>query len=177
MAAHRLMEVYRQRGLFAVGGILFNHESPRRGPEMVTRKISRAAARWLLGDRTKLALGNLQARRDWGFAGDYVKAMHAMLQRPEPKDYIIGTGVSHSVSDFLLAIMSAMRDLGPSNNVPKSVEEWVEVNPQFLRTGEIHDLRADARRARAELGWQPTVEFKQLVRMMLESDLAAARGQ
>jgi GDPmannose 4,6-dehydratase len=100
-----------------------------------------------------------------------------MLQRPEPKDYIIGTGVSHSVSDFLLAIMSAMRDLGPSNNVPKSVEEWVEVNPQFLRTGEIHDLRADARRARAELGWQPTVEFKQLVRMMLESDLAAARGQ
>ena len=76
------MEVYRQRGLFAVGGILFNHESPRRGPEMVTRKISRVAARWLLGDRTKLALGNLQARRDWGFAGDYIKAMHAMLQRP-----------------------------------------------------------------------------------------------
>jgi len=175
MAAHRLMEVYRQRGLFAVGGILFNHESPRRGPEMVTRKISRAAARWLLGDRTKLALGNLQSRRDWGFAGDYVKAMHAMLQQPQPKDYIIGTGVSHSVSDFLLEIMAAMRELGPASNVPRSVEEWVEVNPQFLRTGEIHDLRADARLAHAELGWQPEVDFKQLVRMMLESDLASAR--
>jgi len=177
LAAHRLAEVYRQRGLYAVGGILFNHESPRRGPEMVTRKISRVAARWLLGDRTKLALGNLQARRDWGFAGDYIKAMHAMLQQPEPKDYIIGTGVSHSVSDFLLEIMAAMRALGPAGYVPGSVEEWVEVNPQFLRTGEIHDLRADARRARAELGWQPAVDFKQLVRMMLESDLAAARGE
>jgi len=176
LAAHRLAEVYRQRGLFVVGGILFNHESPRRGPEMVTRKISRVAAHWLLGDRTKLALGNLQARRDWGYAGDYVKVMHAMLQQSEPKDYIIGTGVSHSVSDFLLETMAAMRELGPSGNVPQLVEEWVEVNPQFLRTGEIHDLRADARRARAELGWQPVVNFKQLVRMMLESDLAAARG-
>ncbi|MGO8787123.1 MAG: GDP-mannose 4,6-dehydratase [Terriglobia bacterium] len=177
MAAHRLMEVYRQRGLFAVGGILFNHESPRRGPEMVTRKISRVAARWLLGDRAKLQLGNLQARRDWGFAGDYVKAMHAMLQPVEPKDYIIGTGVSHSVADFLHAIMAAMAEIGPSSNVPQSVEEWVEINPQFLRTGEIHDLRADARRARVELGWQPAVDFQQLVRMMLKSDLAIARGE
>lgn len=177
MAAHRMAEVYRQRGLFAVGGILFNHESPRRGPEMVTRKISRVAARWLLGDRTKLALGNLQARRDWGFAGDYIRAMHAMLQRPEPKDYIIGTGISHSVSDFLQEIMAAMHALGPSSNAPQSVEEWVEINPQFLRTGEIHDLRADARLAHAELGWQPVVDFKQLVRMMLESDLAIARGE
>jgi GDPmannose 4,6-dehydratase len=177
MAAHRLMEVYRQRGLFAVGGILFNHESPRRGPEMVTRKISRVASRWLLGDRTKLALGNLQARRDWGFAGDYVKAMHAMLQQPEPKDYVIGTGVSHSVSDFLHETMASMAELGPSASVPKSIEEWVEVNPQFLRTGEIHDLRADATLARRELGWQPAVGFKQLVKMMLESDLAAARGE
>ncbi len=177
LAAHRLVEVYRQRGLFAVGGILFNHESPRRGPEMVTRKISRVAARWLLGDRAKLQLGNLQARRDWGFAGDYIKAMHAMLQNPEPKDYIIGTGISHSVSDFLLEIMAAMHELGPSSNVPGSVEEWVEVKPQFLRTGEIHDLRADTRLARQELDWQPTVDFKRLVRMMLESDLAAARNQ
>jgi len=176
LAAHRLAEVYRQRGLFAVGGILFNHESPRRGPEMVTRKITRAAARWLLGDRTKLQLGNLQARRDWGFAGDYIKAMHGMLQQPQPKDYVIGTGVSHSVSDFLVEVMAAMGELDGRGNVPHSVEEWVEVSPQFLRTGEIHDLRADARLARQELGWQPTVDFKQLVRMMLESDLAAARG-
>jgi len=176
LAAHRLAEVYRQRGLYAVGGILFNHESPRRGPEMVTRKISRVAARWLLGDRTKLALGNLQARRDWGFAGDYIRAMHAMLQQAEPKDYIIGTGVSHSVSDFLQEIMAAMRELGPASNVPQLVDEWVEINAQFLRTGEIHDLRADASLARRELGWQPVVGFKQLVKMMLESDLAAARG-
>jgi len=177
LAAHRLAEVYRARGLFVVGGILFNHESPRRGPEMVTRKTTRAAARWLLGDRTRLQLGNLQARRDWGFAGDYVKATHAMLQGPEAKDYVIGTGVSHSVSDLLSEAMAAMHELGPLGNVPRSVEEWVEVNPQFLRTGEIHDLRADARLARLDLGWQPTVDFKKLVRMMLESDLAAARSE
>ena len=176
LAAHRLMEVYRQRGLFSVGGILFNHESPRRGSEMVTRKITRVAAAWLLGSRTKLQLGNLQARRDWGFAGDYIKAMHAMLQRPEPKDYVIGTGTSHSVSDFLHATMAAMAELGPAANVPQSVEEWVEVNPQFLRTGEIHDLRADARLANVELNWKPKVGFTQLVKMMLESDLAIARG-
>jgi GDPmannose 4,6-dehydratase len=177
LAAHRLAEVYRQRGLFVVGGILFNHESPRRGPEMVTRKISRAAARWLLGDRTKLALGNLQARRDWGFAGDYIKAMHAMLQQAEPQDFVIGTGVSHSVSDFLTETMAAMAEIGPAANVPRTMEEWVEVNPQFLRTGEIHGLWADPRRAQRDLGWKPTVDFKQLVRMMLESDLAAAQGK
>lgn len=174
LASHRLAEVYRQRGLFAVGGILFNHESPRRGPEMVTRKITRSAARWLLGDRTKLQLGNLQARRDWGFAGDYVKAMHAMLQQPVPKDYVLGTGVSHSVSDFLSETMAAMGELGEA---PRSMEEWVEINPQFLRTGEIHDLRADARLGRQELGWHPTVDFKQLVRMMLKSDFLSARGE
>jgi GDPmannose 4,6-dehydratase len=177
LAAHRLADVYRQRGLYAVGGILLNHESPRRGPEMVTRKITRHAARWLLGDRTKLQLGNLQARRDWGFAGDYVKAMHAMLQQTEPKDYVIGTGASHSVTDFLLETMAAMGELGPSSNVPQSVEAWVEVNPQFLRNGEIHDLRADASLAGRELGWQPAVAFKQLVKMMLESDLAIARRE
>jgi len=176
LAAHRLAEVYRQRGVFAVGGVLFNHESPRRGPEMVTRKITRAAARWLLGDHAKLALGNLEARRDWGFAGDYIKAMHAMLQQPGARDYVIGTGVSHSVADFLRETMAAMAELGAPANVPQSVEEWVEVDPRFLRTGEIHDLRADAGLARRELAWQPTVDFAKLVRMMLESDLAAARA-
>jgi len=177
LAAHRLAGVYRQRGLFAVGGILFNHESPRRGPEMVTRKITSRAARWLLGDRTKLQLGNMQARRDWGFAGDYIKAMHAMLQQPQPTDYVIGTGISHSVADFLRATMEAMAELSPAAHAPASIEEWTEVNPQFLRTGEIHDLRADSRRARADLGWKPSVDFKQLVRMMVESDLAAAKGE
>ena len=176
LAAHRLCEVYRQRGLYAVGGILFNHESPRRGPEMVTRKITRAAARWMQGDHAKLALGNLDARRDWGFAGDYVKAMHAMLQQSEAKDYVVGTGVSHSVRDFVVEVMAAMSELGGRDKAPRSIEEWVEVSPQFLRTGEIHDLRADARLAHEELGWRPGVDFKQLVRMMLESDLAAARA-
>jgi len=175
MAAHRLAEVYRNRGLFVLGGILFNHESPRRGPEMVTRKITRAAARWVLGDRTKLKLGNLQSRRDWGFAGDYVKAMHSMLQQDTPKDYIVGTGVSHSVEDFLRQVLVELRTLCPEEDVPRTIEDWVEVDPQFLRTGEIHDLRADASAARKELGWQPAVDFSQLVKMMIEADLASAR--
>ncbi len=173
MAAHRLAEAYRNRGVFVAGGILFNHESPRRGPEMVTRKITRAAARWALGDRTKLKLGNLHSRRDWGFAGDYVKAMHAMLQNAAPKDYVIGTGTSHSVEDFLRQVLVELNDLSGGADVP-SVEDWVEVDSHLLRTGEIHDLRADASLARKELGWQPTVNFPQLVRMMVEADLASA---
>jgi GDPmannose 4,6-dehydratase len=175
LAGHRLVEVYQARGLFAVGGILFNHESPRRGPEMVTRKITRAAARWVMGDRTKLKLGMLEARRDWGFAGDYVRAMHAMLQQPIPKNYVVGTGVSHSVKDFLQQVLVVLKELGYGESAPKSIEEWVEIDPQFLRPGEIHDLRADATLARNELGWQPTVDFKGLVRMMVEADLAGAR--
>lgn len=176
MAAHRLTQVYRHRGFFTVGGILFNHESPRRGPEMVTRKITRVAAQWLLGERPKLSLGNLQARRDWGYAGDYVRAMHAMLQQTAPRDFIIGTGVTHSVSDFVLETMAAMRELAPANHVPESLEQWVEVNPQFVRTGEIRDVRADAQAARSELGWEPTLPFQGLVREMLRADLAAAQA-
>ena len=172
MAAHRLAEAYRQRGIYAVGGILFNHESPRRGPEMVTRKITRSAAQWLIGNRAKVQLGNLQARRDWGFAGDYVVGMHLMLQQAHPKDYVLGTGVSHSVSDFLKECLQIMSELGTA---PESIEEWVEINPLFLRTGEIHDLRADAKLARKDLGWAPSVDFKKLVRMMVESDYAIAR--
>ena len=109
LASHRLAEVYRQRGLFAVGGILFNHESPRRGPEMVTRKITRSAARWLLGDRTKLQRGNLQARRDWGFAGDYVKAMHAMLHSLSPRITCwVPVSLSTAFLTFLSETMAAM---------------------------------------------------------------------
>ncbi|MEJ2006711.1 MAG: GDP-mannose 4,6-dehydratase [Acidobacteriota bacterium] len=174
MAAHRLVEIYRNRGIFVAGGILFNHESPRRGPEMVTRKITRAAARWALGDRTKLKLGNLHSRRDWGFAGDYVKAMHAMLQNGTPKDYVIGTGTSHSVEDFIRQVLVGLNEITDRADVP-SVEDWVEVDSHFLRTGEIHDLRADAGLAHKELEWQPTVDFPQLVRMMVEADLAYAR--
>jgi GDPmannose 4,6-dehydratase len=175
LAAHRLVEVYRAHGLFTAGGILFNHESPRRGPEMVTRKITRAAARWVMGDRTKLKLGMLEARRDWGFAGDYVRAMHAMLQQPVPKNYVVGTGVSHSVKDFLQQVLVALKELGCAESAPQSLDEWVEIDPQFMRPGEIHDLRADATLARNELGWQPSVDFKGLVRMMVEADLARAR--
>src|SRR5207248_2022551 len=170
---HRLAEVYRGRGLYVVGGILFNHESPRRGPEMVTRKITRAAAHWVAGDRTKLKLGNLQARRDWGFAGEYVKAMHAMLQPAKPNDYVIGTGKSHSVADFLDAVLAELRAQSGPGLAPKSIQDWVEVDPKLIRTGEIHELRADAGRARADLGWQPKVDFRTLVGMMVKADLAA----
>ncbi len=172
MAAHRLVQVYRGRGLFAVGGILFNHESPRRGPEMVTRKITLAAGRWMRNGRTKLKLGNLQARRDWGFAGDYVKAMHAMLQRAEPKDYVIGTGESHSVADFVTHVLAA---LDRCEGIPGSarIEDFIEVDARLLRAGEILDLRADSRLARIELGWKPSVDFAGLVRLMVEADVAA----
>ena len=173
MAAHRLVENYRNRGLYVAAGILFNHESPRRGPEMVTRKITRAAARLALGDKKKLKLGNLQSRRDWGFAGDYVKAMHAMLQNSSAKDYVIGTGTSHSVEDFLRQVLVELQRITGAR-MP-SVEEWVEIDSHLLRTGEIYDLRADATLAREELAWRPKVDFPELVRMMVEADIASAR--
>ncbi len=176
LAAHRMVEVYRARKIFAVGGILFNHESPRRGPEMVTRKITRAAASWVRGNHSPLRLGNLDARRDWGFAGDYVRAMHAMLQISEPQDFVTGTGESHSVREFLQPVLESLKELGVGSRAPRSIEEWVQVDPRFLRTGEMHDLRADASRAKADLGWQPTVDFKSLVRMMVESDLKSAES-
>ncbi len=172
MAAHGLGQAYRERGMFVVGGILFNHESPRRGPEMVTRKITLAAAEWARGDRSRLKLGNLQARRDWGFAGDYVKAMHAMLQQPTPKDYVIGTGESHSVAEFVTQVLSELQRIGANGNSFGSIEEHVEVDSRLVRPNEIHNLCADARLAREELGWKPTVDFCGLVKLMVESDLA-----
>ncbi len=169
-AAHNLCEVYRARGIFAVGGILFNHESPRRGPEMVTRKITLASADWAKGKKNKLKLGNMQARRDWGFAGDYIRAMHAMLQQDKPVDYVIATGESHSVYDFVVEVLRAL-DLIPAGANPADVvNEYVEVDPKLFRTGEIHDLRGDATLARKELNWKPEVDFPGLVRMMVEAD-------
>jgi len=169
-AAHRLCEVYRARGIFAVGGVLFNHESPRRGPEMVTRKITLASADWAQGKKSKLKLGNMEARRDWGFAGDYVRAMHAMLQQPQPKDYVIATGQSHSVFEFVAEVLRCL-DLVPAGaDLAKVVNEYVEVDPKLFRTGEIHDLRGDATVARRELNWCPEVDFHGLVRMMVEAD-------
>jgi GDPmannose 4,6-dehydratase len=175
MAAHGLLQVYRERGMFVVGGILFNHESPRRGPEMVTRKIARAAAEWVKGDRNKLKLGNMQARRDWGFAGDYVRAMHAMVQQPIPKDYIIGTGESHSVAEFVTQVLFELQRIGGNMYLFESIEEWVEVDSRLIRPNEIHNLRADATLAREELRWEPTVDFRGLVKLMVESELAGSK--
>lgn len=137
-AAHTLCEVYRARGIFAVGGILFNHESPRRGPEMVTRKITLASADWAKGKKNKVKLGNMQARRDWGYAGDYIRAMHAMLQQEKPVDYVIATGKSHSVYEFVVEVLHCL-DLIPAGANPADiVNEYVEVDPKLFRTGEIH---------------------------------------
>ena len=169
-AAHRLCAVYRERKIYAVGGVLFNHESPRRGPEMVTRKITLTAADWAQGKKNRVKLGNMQARRDWGFAGDYVRAMHAMLQPERPKDYVIATGQSHSVYDFVVEVLRCLDLLPPDRKVEEVVNEYAEVDPKLFRTGEIQDLRGDAALARRELNWTPGVDFRGLVRMMVESD-------
>jgi len=148
-------------GMYAVSGILFNHESPRRGTEFVTRKITLAAARIAAGVQKELRLGNLEARRDWGFTGDYVRAMRLMLQREEPKDYVIGTGETHSVREFVELAFSLLG------------LDWrahVVVDPALSRPADVDRLIANPARAREELGWEPTVSFRDLVRMMVEAD-------
>jgi GDPmannose 4,6-dehydratase len=157
---------YREAyGMFAVNGILFNHESPRRGETFVTRKITRAIGRMKHGLQDKLYLGNLDAKRDWGFAGDYVEAMWLMLQTQEPKDYVIATGETHTVREFVdLAAKLAGVD----------IEGRVLLDPRYYRPTEVDLLLGDASRARRELGWQPKVGFEQLVKMMVESDLDLA---
>jgi GDPmannose 4,6-dehydratase len=149
--------------LFACSGILFNHESPRRGVEFVTRKISLAVARIALGMQDKLVLGNLDAERDWGFAGDYVEAMWRMLQQEHPDDYVVATGEKHSVREFVAHAFSIV-----------GIDEWeryVETDPRYLRPAEVDQLLGDASKARRQLGWKPTVTFDGLVRMMVEADL------
>jgi GDPmannose 4,6-dehydratase len=165
---HLLTQNYRRAyGLFAVSGILFNHESPRRGLHFVTRKVTDGAARISLGLADKLQLGNLEARRDWGFAGDYVRAMWLMLQRDAPADYVIATGVNHSVRELCeLAFQIVGLDY----------QDHVEVDEVNLRPSDVLDLRGDASRARQELGWEPTVSFEELVRMMVEADVARLRA-
>ncbi len=152
-------------GLFACSGILFNHESPRRGLEFVTRKITHTLARVKLGLETELRLGNLDAERDWGFAGDYVRAMWLMLQQEEPDDYVIGTGQAHSVREF---VELASAELG------LDWRDHVKSDPRFLREAEAVHLVADSRKARKKLGWRPTVTFPQLVGMMVRADLELA---
>jgi len=169
VAAYWYSVNYREAyGLFVSNGILFNHESERRGETFVTRKITRALARIKLGLQDKLFLGNLDARRDWGYAADYVEAMWMMLQQPEPDDFVIATGESHSIREFLdLAASYCGLDWKPH----------VEPDPRYLRPTEVHDLRGDASKARKTLGWQPKVSFDQLVRIMVDHDLELARQE
>ncbi len=160
---------YREAyGLFCCNGILFNHESPRRGESFVTRKITLAAARIKMGLQDKLILGNLDARRDWGFAGDYVKAMWLMLQQDQPDDYVVATGETHSVREFVEEAFGYL-DL--------DWRDFVEVSPALFRPAEVEDLCGDASKARRVLGWEPTVTFHELVRMMVEHDLELARRE
>ena len=154
--------------LFAVNGILFNHESPRRGETFVTRKITRAATRIKLGLQEKLYLGNLDARRDWGFAGDYVEAMWLMLQQDKPDDYVIATGEAYSVREFVQRVFESL-SLDP--------RQYIEIDPRYFRPAEADFLVGDASKARRKLGWSPKVSFDQLIHMMVEHDLELGRRE
>ena len=166
---HHITVNYRESyGIFAVSGILFNHESPRRGVEFVTRKITDGVARIKLGLADELRLGNLDAKREWGFAGDYVKAMWLMLQQEEPTDYVIATGEEHSVRECV-ELAFGYADLDPDRHVV--------VDPELVRPAEVDHLVGDASRARRELGWQPEISFRELVEMMVDADVAAVRGR
>src|SRR3989454_5377929 len=161
--AHYITVNYRESyDLFAVSGMLFNHESPRRGIEFVTRKVSDGVARIKLGLADTLSIGNLDAHRDWGFAGDYVRAMWLMLQQEKPCDYVIATGVAHSVRELIEIAFT---------HAGLAWEDHVRVDPALLRPAEVDHLLGDPARARAELGWAPTVAFKQLVEMMVDADI------
>ena len=165
---HWITVNYREAyGMYAVSGILFNHESPRRGLEFVTRKVSDAVARIRTGAQQTLRLGNLESRRDWGYAGDYVDAMWRMLQQPEPRDYVVGTGITHSVEDLVRIAFG---------HVGLAWRDHVELDPALQRAAEVDVLQADASRAREELGWSPTVDFEALVRMMVDADMERAGG-
>jgi GDPmannose 4,6-dehydratase len=163
---HWITVNYRESyGMFACSGILFNHESPLRGKEFVTRKVSDAVARIKLGLQDKLKLGNLDAQRDWGFAGDYVEAMWLMMQQPEPEDFVIATGIKHSVREL---VETAFRYAG------LDWSRYVEVDPGLLRPADVNTLCGDAAKARAKLGWKPKVSFAELVAMMVDADLERA---
>jgi GDPmannose 4,6-dehydratase len=161
---HDIVVNYRESyGMFACSGILFNHEGPRRGVEFVTRKVTKAVARIKLGLQDEIVLGNLDSKRDWGYAGDYVRAMWLMLQQPEPDDYVIATGQTHSIEDL---VERAFAEVGISN-----WRDYVRQDPKFFRPAEVDLLIGDASKARQKLGWNPEVDFAQLVKMMVEHDL------
>ncbi|RKX28884.1 MAG: GDP-mannose 4,6-dehydratase [Candidatus Zixiibacteriota bacterium] len=160
---HWITVNYRESyGIHASSGILFNHESPRRGLEFVTRKITNGVARIKMGLTDKLALGNLDAKRDWGFAGDYVRAMWLMLQQPEPKDYVISSGETHSVEDFVRLSFE---------HVDLDYKKYVVTDPRFVRPAEVDLLLGDSSQAKKELDWETSVSFEELVRMMVDADL------
>lgn len=161
--ANRITTIYRESyGMFACNGILFNHESPRRGETFVTRKITIALARIKHGLQDKLYLGNLNAKRDWGFAGDYVEAMWMMLQHKKPDDYVIATGETHTVREFLEEAF---------DYAGLSWKKYVRIDPRYFRPLEVDYLQGDSSKARRVLGWKPKVSFKQLVRMMVDADM------
>ena len=167
--SHYLTINYRESyGMFACSGILFNHESPRRGLEFVTRKITHAAARIKVGLQDEVRLGNLDSRRDWGFAGDYVEAMWMMLQQDEPEDFVIGTGITTTVREFVNLTFAAL-DLDP--------DRYVVIDPKFYRPAEVDLLLADPTMAKKKLGWEPKTDLKQLVQMMVETDLELAERE
>ena len=164
---HWITVNYRESfDMYAVSGILFNHESPRRGKEFVTRKISDAVARIKLGIANELRLGNLDAQRDWGFAGDYVRAMWLMLAQDQPEDYVVATGRTHSVRDFVKLAFDC---------VGLKYEDYVVVDPRFIRPAEVDLLIGDPSKAHERLGWKPEVSFEELVQMMVEADLQRLR--
>jgi len=166
---HWITTNYRESyNMFACSGILFNHESPRRGLEFVTRKVTDAAARIKLGLQTELRMGNLDALRDWGFAGDYVKAMWLMLQQDEPDDYVISTGEMHTVTELLEVAFG---------HVGLDYRDYVVIDPEFVRPAEVDLLLGDCSKAKEKLGWKLEVSFKQLIEMMVDSDLEKARQQ
>jgi GDPmannose 4,6-dehydratase len=166
---HFITRNYRESfGMYGVSGILFNHESPRRGLEFVTRKITHGAVDIKLGRQDKLLLGNLAAQRDWGYAGDYVRAMHLMLQQPEPDDYVIGTGRMHTVEAVARIAFEA---------VGLDWRDYVDIDPGLVRPAEVDTLCANSAKAHAQLGWRPTVSFEELIHMMVESDLKHATNE
>jgi GDPmannose 4,6-dehydratase len=166
---HYITVNYRESyGMFGCSGILFNHESPRRGLEFVTRKISHGVALIKLGKAKDLRLGNLQAKRDWGFAGDYVRAMWLMLQQDQPEDYVVGTGQTHSVEDFVRIAF---------DHVGLDWRRHVVIDPQFYRPAEVDLLLADPAKAHKQLGWQPEVTFEQLVKTMVDADVLSLSQQ
>tara|TARA_A100001515_G_scaffold81957_1_gene65055 strand:+ start:1687 stop:2658 length:972 start_codon:yes stop_codon:yes gene_type:complete len=166
---HHIVQNYRDSyGMFACSGILFNHESPRRGETFVTRKITMAAAKIKLGLQKELRLGNLDAKRDWGFAGDYVEAMWLMLQQESPDDYVIATGTTHTVRDFLKYVFDHA-GLGDYNN-------YVKIDPRYLRPSEVPCLLGNAEKAKAKLNWEPKVNMEELAALMYEADLKLIRG-